>query len=378
MCDIHHQLPFQPPTRLDAKGQGAYWVGENFPYNCIRTRFTFLRKLARYTALETLHCFSYGTFKGFISSFFLCFDSRRIGQAYSIGETHHFNYCAFCFVFFLSHTHARVGRPYIARIIVTLRISSKWLEHNQQKCANKTPPAQDEKSNLPPRVLFIFKLGQKPELPSCALADAASSTKSAASRAPFAKLVEGKYSSYPPLSFPPRIGLYPEEINAESNSFSSLSLQLTLGFSGSNPLEPPPLPAILRPRCAAAVAVAAAVRRRRRVRTEERNPVRPFAAAEDHRSAIAAVKPNRAAIEARRRSSSVVVRRSACRFRRCEGSGGDYDPGMVRCGELCCAGDIVIASIRVLSSIATHGRHDVEAVSCGYSGAPLARVKLFE
>ncbi|BAT07255.1 Os09g0284250, partial [Oryza sativa Japonica Group] len=52
----------------------------------------------------------------------------------------------------------------------------------------------------------------------------------------FLKLVEGKYFLYPPLSFPPTIGLYPEEINAESNSFSSLSLQLTLGFSGSNPL----------------------------------------------------------------------------------------------------------------------------------------------
>ena len=58
--------------------------------------------------------------------------------------------------------------------------------------------------------------------------------------------------------------------------------------------------------------------------------------------------------------------------------GGDYDPGMVHCGELCCAEGIVTASIRVLSSIAAHGRHDVEAVSCGYSGTPLARVKLFE
>nr|BAD03032.1 hypothetical protein [Oryza sativa Japonica Group] len=47
--------------------------------------------------------------------------------------------------------------------------------------------------------------------------------------------------------------------------------------------------------------------------------------------------------------------------------GGDYDPG-----------GIVTASIRVLSSIAIHGKHDVEAVSCGYSGTPLARVKLFE
>lgn len=35
--------------------------------------------------------------------------------------------------------HHCIFRPYIARIIVTLRISSKWLEHNQQKCANKTP-----------------------------------------------------------------------------------------------------------------------------------------------------------------------------------------------------------------------------------------------
>jgi len=35
---------------------------------------------------------------------------------------------------------------------------------------------------------------------------------------------------------------------------------------------------------------------------------------------------------------------------------------MVHCGELCCAEGIVTASIRVLSSIATHGRHDVEAV----------------
>ena len=35
--------------------------------------------------------------------------------------------------------------------------------------------------------------------------------------------------------------------------------------------------------------------------------------------------------------------------------GGDYDPGMVHCGELCYAGDNVTASIRVLSSIATHG-----------------------
>ncbi len=58
--------------------------------------------------------------------------------------------------------------------------------------------------------------------------------------------------------------------------------------------------------------------------------------------------------------------------------GGDYDPGMVQCGELCCAEGIVTASIRVLSSIVTHGRHDVEAVSCGYNGTPLARVKLFE
>ena len=40
---------------------------------------------------------------------------------------------------------------------------------------------------------------------------------------------------------------------------------------------------------------------------------------------------------------------------------------MVHCGELCYAEGIVTASIRVLSSIATHGRHDVEAVSCGYS-----------
>ena len=65
------------------------------------------------------------------------------------------------------------------------------------------------------------------------------------------------------------------------------------------------------------------------------------------------------------------VHASGCR-------GGDYDPGMVHYGELCYAEGIVTASIRVLSSIATHGRHDVEAVSCGYSGTPLARVKLFE
>lgn len=37
MCDIHHQLPFQPPTRLDAKGQGAYWVGGicSLPWNML-------------------------------------------------------------------------------------------------------------------------------------------------------------------------------------------------------------------------------------------------------------------------------------------------------------------------------------------------------
>ncbi|KAB8109769.1 hypothetical protein EE612_046214, partial [Oryza sativa] len=70
----------------------------------------------------------------------------------------------------------------------------------------------------PPCYSVVFKLGQSPSRPSCTCAAAASSTKSAASRAPFAKLVEGKYSSYPPLSFSPRIGLYPEEINAESSS----------------------------------------------------------------------------------------------------------------------------------------------------------------
>ena len=42
------------------------------------------------------------------------------------------------------------------------------------------------------------------------------------------------------------------------------------------------------------------------------------------------------------------VHASGCR-------GGDYDPGMVHCGELCYAGDNVTASIRVLSSIVTHG-----------------------
>nr|BAD16995.1 unknown protein [Oryza sativa Japonica Group]BAD17332.1 unknown protein [Oryza sativa Japonica Group] len=55
---------------------------------------------------------------------------------------------------------------------------------------------------------------------------------------------------------------------------------------------------------------------------------------------------------------------------------------MVHCGELCCAKGIVTASIRVLSSIATHGRHDEEAVSCGYSAPGLeldlySRVWLF-
>ena len=33
---------------------------------------------------------------------------------------------------------------------------------------------------------------------------------------------------------------------------------------------------------------------------------------------------------------------------------------------------------RYRGGIEAHGRHDVEAVSCGYSGTPLARVKLFE
>ena len=40
----------------------------------------------------------------------------------------------------------------------------------------------------------------------------------------------------------------------------------------------------------------------------------------------------------------------------------------------CVVWSIVTASIRVLSSIAMHGRHDVEVVSCGYSGTPLIRV----
>uniref|UniRef100_I1QHB7 Uncharacterized protein n=1 Tax=Oryza glaberrima TaxID=4538 RepID=I1QHB7_ORYGL len=60
-----------------------------------------------------------------------------------------------------------------------------------------------------------------------------------------------------------------------------------------------PSPVELPPRCFS----------RRWVRTEERNPVHPFAAAEDHRSAVAVGDPSRATVEPRRRPSFVVVRR---------------------------------------------------------------------
>ena len=52
-----------------------------------------------------------------------------------------------------------------------------------------------------------------------------------------------------------------------------------------------------------------------------------------------------------------------------------------RCTVLSCVVQRVLSRFPPLQcrgGIATHGRHDVEAVSCGYSGTPLARVKLFE
>ncbi|BAH94232.1 Os08g0293900, partial [Oryza sativa Japonica Group] len=60
-----------------------------------------------------------------------------------------------------------------------------------------------------------------------------------------------------------------------------------------------PSPVELPPRCFS----------RRRVRTEERNPVHPFAAAEHHRSAVAVGDPSQAAVEPHRWPSFVVVRR---------------------------------------------------------------------
>ncbi|BAS88063.1 Os04g0200000, partial [Oryza sativa Japonica Group] len=55
------------------------------------------------------------------------------------------------------------------------------------------------------------------------------------------KLVEGKYSSYPPLSLSPKIRFYPFEFDANLDSFSSLSLHQTLGFPGAIPCVPSPI-----------------------------------------------------------------------------------------------------------------------------------------
>jgi hypothetical protein len=65
------------------------------------------------------------------------------------------------------------------------------------------------------------------------------------------------------------------------------------------------------------------------------------------------------------------VHASVCR-------GGDYDPGMVHCGELCCARGIVTVPFRGTVVVLRRMVTCRGAVSCGYSGTSLARVKLFE
>ena len=57
----------------------------------------------------------------------------------------------------------------------------------------------------------------------------------------FRKLVEGICFPYPPLSFSPKIRFYPFELDANLDSFSSLSLHQTLGFSGAIPCVPSPI-----------------------------------------------------------------------------------------------------------------------------------------
>ena len=58
--------------------------------------------------------------------------------------------------------------------------------------------------------------------------------------------------------------------------------------------------------------------------------------------------------------------------------GGDYDPGKVRCNGLCCARGIVTTPFRGTVVVLRHMVTWCGVVSCGYSGTPLARVKLFE
>ncbi len=58
--------------------------------------------------------------------------------------------------------------------------------------------------------------------------------------------------------------------------------------------------------------------------------------------------------------------------------GGDYDPGMVHCGELCCARGIVTVPFEGTVVVSRRMVTCCGAVSCGYSGTSLARVKLFE
>ena len=65
------------------------------------------------------------------------------------------------------------------------------------------------------------------------------------------------------------------------------------------------------------------------------------------------------------------VHASGCR-------GGDYDPGKVHCGELCCARGIVTVLFRGIVVVLRRIVTCCGIVSCGYSGTPLARVKLFE
>ncbi len=58
--------------------------------------------------------------------------------------------------------------------------------------------------------------------------------------------------------------------------------------------------------------------------------------------------------------------------------GGDYDLGLVHCGELCCARGTVTVPFRGTVVVLRRMVTCRGAVSCGYSGTPLTRVKLFE
>ncbi len=57
--------------------------------------------------------------------------------------------------------------------------------------------------------------------------------------------------------------------------------------------------------------------------------------------------------------------------------GGDYDPGTVHCGELCCARGIVTVPFRGIVVVLRRMVTCCGIVSCGYSGTPLIRVLIY-